>query len=42
MVWDKISEEFADNICLDAELLQDGISYSLEVKEELFELLFRL
>ena len=40
IVWDKISEEFADNICLDAELLQDGISYSLEVKEELFELFY--
>ena len=40
IVWDKIAKEFADNICLDAELLQDGISYSLEVKEELFELFY--
>ena len=40
IVWDKIAKEFADNICLDAELLKDGISYSLEVKEELFELFY--
>ena len=40
IVWDKTAKEFADNICLDAELLQDGISYSLEVKEELFELFY--
>lgn len=40
IVWDKIAKHFADDICLDAELLQDGISYSLEVKEELFELFY--
>ena len=40
IVWDKTAKEFADTICLDAELLQDGISYSLEVKEELFELFY--
>lgn len=40
IIWDKKAQEFPDNICLNAELSQDGISYSAEVKEELFELFY--
>lgn len=42
IVWDKVARCFAQNICLEADLLQDGISYSLEVKEDLYELFFAI
>ena len=40
IVWDKVARCFAENISLDADLLQDGISYSLDVKGDLYELFF--
>ena len=40
IVWDKVSKKFTDRICLDANLIRNGISYSLKVEEELFELFY--
>lgn len=42
IVWDKLKKCFADDVCCDVRLLKNDISYSLEIRDELFELFYNI